>query len=306
MSNFHDLDDVFDALRGPATPAELADETNSVDLMANAHLATKGKPMHSVSRRTRVATLIAAGVLGFGGVAAAGSPGLQISELEGIDDVIAAVQAPPDGVPPVVVPPAETPPVETPPEPEEEPVDEDVVDEDVVEEEPAEEQVEVEPAGALDEPTAEEEPVVTEPEDPNPDTDFNEVYCLDGNHGKTVSAVARGIEDEDDPLSQYSVVDAAKSDCGKDLADDDEVDGDEEAEKDEEADEDEKDEDEKDEAEKDEEEKDEDDKDVSGSSVEEERQGPPAHAGPKKASDAGDDGPGKGNGGSNGNGRGGR
>ena len=83
MSLFNDPDDVVDALRAPATTAELADQSAVVELMANACLATAQPParrtsMTSLSRRTRVATMIAAGVIGFGGVAAAGPGGLDV------------------------------------------------------------------------------------------------------------------------------------------------------------------------------------------------------------------------------------
>ncbi len=46
----------------------------------------------------------------------------------------------------------------------------------------------------------------------DPATTFNETMCLEGNHGKTVSAVARG----ELVIADIGVVDAAHSSCGKD------------------------------------------------------------------------------------------
>ena len=85
MSDFEDLDDVFGALRSPATPSELSGETGMVDLMASHHRATKGSTMFT-SRRSRVAVLIAAGVIGFGGVAAAGPGGFDLLDSEPVVD----------------------------------------------------------------------------------------------------------------------------------------------------------------------------------------------------------------------------
>ena len=80
MSDFDDLDSLLGPLREPATPAELASERAMIDLMTTSHRHAKGTIMFS-SRRARVATLIAAGVIGFGGVAAAGGGGLDLDNL---------------------------------------------------------------------------------------------------------------------------------------------------------------------------------------------------------------------------------
>ena len=74
MNDFDDLDDVFGPLRSAATDAELAAECSLVDAMARQHRRQKGHNMFT-SRRARVATFVAAGVLGFGGIAAAGPGG---------------------------------------------------------------------------------------------------------------------------------------------------------------------------------------------------------------------------------------
>jgi hypothetical protein len=205
MNEFDDLaglDEVFGPLRSPARPAELLQESAIVDLMANAHRTAEGKHMFT-SRRARIATLVAAGVLGFGGMAAA-SPSL------------GQFGAPPAEVPPVEVPPVEVPPVEVPPVGEAELVDEPEGADQQIEEQQVEEdqKVEEEPAVA----PFEETPVELVDD---PDTNFVETSCEDGNHGKTVSAVARGDFDldkyaENNPEADIpTVVDAAQSSCGK-------------------------------------------------------------------------------------------
>lgn len=191
-----DLDDVFGPLRGAARSAELSQECKMVDLMVKTHRTSEGKPMFT-SRRARIATLVATGVLGFGGMAAA-SPSL------GRDK------------------PAEEPAVEA-------PVEESVIEEPVVEEPAVEEpvvEVPVVEVPVIEEvvvPEQAEEPVVEEPAAvplvDDPDTDFDETTCLPGNHGKTVSAVARG-----EFPAGVLVRDAAHSTCGKNEVDEPEVD----------------------------------------------------------------------------------
>jgi len=211
MNEFDDLDDldeVFGPLRSPAQSAELSRESATIDLMVDAHHTLEGKHMLT-SRRARIATLVVAGVLGFGGMAAASSPGL-----------LGEQQAEPEE--PIV---DEEPVVEDEAVDEEEPV---VEKEPVVEDEAVDEEEPVVEKEAVveDEAVAEDEPVVEEevPEeeaplsldDPNPATDFNEAYCEDGNHGKTVSAVARGVFDPDGLYpGEVTVKMAAQSSCGK-------------------------------------------------------------------------------------------
>ena len=203
MSDFDDLDSLLGPLRDPATPAELASERATVDLMISSHRNPKGNRMFN-SRRARVATFIAAGVIGFGGVAAAGG---------GIGRTG----------------PADTPEVDPAPQTRE------------VEEIEQEEEVEVEEITTTTAAVAVEESdddsfsdevakatvaavaVETEGSNDNPDTDFNEDDCLVGNHGKTVSEVARG--DNPDYVN-VEVRDAAHSDCGKSDDDATEVDDD--------------------------------------------------------------------------------
>ena len=197
MNDFDDLDDVFGPLRSAATPAEFASESAVVDAMARNHRHSKGSTMFT-SRRTRVAAFVAAGVLGFSGVAAAGhGDSIDMSQLTQL--------------------PAEEEPAEEQPA-EEQPAEEQPAEEEPAEEEPAEEQpAEEQPAEELPA-TADAIEVVDEEVDLNDrSTDFDENLCLEGNHGKTVSAAARGdeefLDDEGVPYTQSQV---AQSSCGKD------------------------------------------------------------------------------------------
>ena len=99
-----DLDDVFGPLRSVARPAELSQESATVDLMVNAHRTSEGKHMLT-SRRARIATLVATGVLGFGGMAAASpklggdDPVLQDSTVESTEDLTVVQEVEPPAVP---------------------------------------------------------------------------------------------------------------------------------------------------------------------------------------------------------------
>ncbi len=181
-----DLDDVFGPLRSAARSAELSHERATVDLMVKAHRTSEGKHMFT-SRRARIATLVAAGVLGFGGMAAA-SPSLGRDEPVQQDTVVEPEAVEPEVVEEEVVEPVE--------QEKSELVEEETPEPVVVEES--------EPAGA--EPAVETPLVLVD----DPDTAFDETTCLPGNHGKTVSAVARG-----EFPAGVSVTDAAHSSCGK-------------------------------------------------------------------------------------------
>jgi hypothetical protein len=216
MIDFDDFDDLLGQLRTPATPAELAAEHDVVDLMAAAHHSSKGNTMFT-SRRARVATLIAAGIIGFGGVAAAGpkvldlasddSPSIEEFEQDDLNEVVDDDQG--------------------------EDVDDADDQEKVVEEEQVVEQKVVEEEQAIEEVEPLEEPAAVDVVD---ESAFPPELCVEGNHGKTVSAVARGEtlgNDEDETTISEgeegypSVTDAAHSSCGKSEtaeADDDDVD----------------------------------------------------------------------------------
>lgn len=192
-----DLDDVFGPLRSTARSAELSQESATIDLMVKAHRTSEGKHMFT-SRRARIATLVATGVLGFGGMAAA-SPRLGGNEPADVPVVEEQVE--------------DAPVVEAPVE---EPAAEPVVDEPAAEEPAADESLVEAPAV---------EPLVDDPE-----TDFDESFCEEGNHGKTVSSVARGEYTLGESPAEVSVTDAAHSSCGKNYEVDDESDVDVESE----------------------------------------------------------------------------
>ncbi len=178
-----DLEDVFGPLRSAARSAELSQESATVDRMVKAHRTSEGKHMFT-SRRARIATLVATGVLGFGGMAAASptlrgeQPVLQDSTVESTEELTVAEEVETPVVPEPVVP-------------------EPVVPEPVVEESVIEERAVELPAG---------DPDLVD----DLGTAFDETTCLPGSHGKTVSAVARGEFPEG-----VSVTDAAHSSCGK-------------------------------------------------------------------------------------------
>ena len=200
MSNFDDLDDVIGPLRSSATPAELAGETEMVSLMAHAHRTAKGNTMFT-SRRARVATLIAAGVIGFGGVAAAGPGGFSLlgNDDGGIttEDVTTTTEQPGEDVTEDI-----------------EDVTTTTESEDVTTTTDGVEEIDAAIEKSL---AIEEAPLVDDL-----DTDFNEEYCEPGNHGKTVSKAAHGgwmvpnpDPEAEEELVEVSVVDAAHSMCGK-------------------------------------------------------------------------------------------
>jgi hypothetical protein len=198
MNDFDDLDDLFGQLRSAATEAELAGETSHLDAMARHHRRQKGHNMFT-TRRARVATFVAAGVIGFGGVAAAGSGGPFF--LTGSDDTTTTSTSEVTTTTSEVTTttseaPTTTSEVTTTTSEvvleDDAPVTQSVIEETV-------------------DPDADDAPLVDDPA-----TDFDETTCLDGNHGKTVSAVARN----EPPFENVEQRVAAQSSCGKDAEDD--------------------------------------------------------------------------------------
>jgi hypothetical protein len=190
MNDFDDLDDVFGPLRSAPTDAELAGETSHVDAMARHHRRQKGHIMFT-SRRARVAAFVAAGVIGFGGVAAAG-PGGPFAQTDSDDTSTTSEVTTTTSEAPTTT--SEVPPTTS---------EVTTTTSEVIEEPDAattrtmiEETVEADEATLVDDPL----------------TDFDETTCLDGNHGKTVSAVARN----DPRFAGVEQRDAAQSSCGKD------------------------------------------------------------------------------------------
>ncbi len=193
------LDELVDALRQPATSAELAGQAQAIDAFASAVISTKGTSMQilSNSRRLRVASFVAAGIIGFGGVAAAGPAVLDT--MTGDDDPSTTV---------------------------EEAVEDTVATTEVVDDTVSESTVETTvPASTMapdvvmtvdeDDDVPDDDAEVTARVElvDDPDTSFDETECAEGNHGKTVSSVAK--ETPSGPGKGAVVSEAAHSSCGK-------------------------------------------------------------------------------------------
>ena len=205
MNDFDDLDDVFGPLRSAATDAELADEMSHVDAMVRHHRRQKGHIMFT-SRRARVATFVAAGVIGFGGIAAAASPGgpFALNDSDDTTTTSEVTTTTSEVTTTTSEVPTTTSEVTTTTSEVIEP-DDMVITQSVIEEIPA----------------AADAPLVDDPATP-----FDDTICLGhdpadfDNHGEFVSKVARnepGFED----IEQR---DAAQSSCGKDGDDADDSD----------------------------------------------------------------------------------
>ena len=178
------------------------------------------------SRSARIAALVAAGVLGFGGMAAAGSPSAEefleaaledatgeIQEIEEIEESTDESEATQDDAEESTEVAEES--TEVAEQTEETEETEESTDEPEESTEEIEETAEAEVLGVT-EVLAEESGSGPELSDPDESTEFNESYCVPGNHGKTVSAVARGVFDPDDAYpGDVTVKMAAQSSCGK-------------------------------------------------------------------------------------------
>jgi hypothetical protein len=208
MTESNDLDALLAALRSPAQPDELADESVAVHAMSNAFHTAASAPSKGAltmittnrflsSRRARVAILVTVGVIGVGSVAAAGPAVLNIGGSDphvvpAVDDSTTTSTTSTTTsttsttmVPETTMPPETTLPPET--------------------------------------TVAPGTPVVPTTQVDDPNTDFNENDCADGNHGKTVSSVA-----QTPGRTSSDVRDAAHSSCGKDdgeIDDQNEVEG---------------------------------------------------------------------------------
>lgn len=161
--------------------------------------------MKTFARPSRIAALVAAGVLGFGGVAAAGPGGFDLLELESDDPSLGEEVV----------------------EDEEEIVEDEEGESgegEIVEEESGEGEGEIGEEESGEDETAAGELVEGQlaaaadgPPDPPLFMDdletefFDETLCLAGPHGRTVSAVARG----DEGFKGIEVRDAAQSSCGR-------------------------------------------------------------------------------------------
>lgn len=187
MSDFDDFDGVIGRLRSTATASELAGETKIVSLMSHAHRTAKENTMFT-SRRARVATLLAAGILGFGGVAAAGAGGplsRTTSDSGGTPMAEGSTTT------------TEREEVTTTTEEATTTTTENATTADANEESAT-------PEAAV--------PADATPLADDTNTKFDERYCEPGNHGKTVSKAAHGGLFNG---AAVDVVDAAHSSCGK-------------------------------------------------------------------------------------------
>ena len=201
-----DLQRLIHTISQSGTPSELNSESLAVDAITSA-MTTNGPLMFSkfpkfstISKRSRVATFVAAGVIGFGGVAAAG-PAL-LEQVESPDEVVVETTEVTEPSTTDVETPSTTEVVETPttePEDTTPPTSESTDDDG--------------PETTIDD---DDSPSVDDP-----DTEFDENDCEDGNHGKTVSSVARTPGRSSDDVTE-----AAHWSYGKhDSDDDDDEDG---------------------------------------------------------------------------------
>jgi multidrug efflux pump subunit AcrB len=202
----HDpFDDLLQTLSSPARADELANEAEAVESMRSWLQRSDVKEPTTVhassSRRARVATLVAAAVIGFGGVAAAG-PGKFLPSSDGPSFIDMPETPPTSATTATTETTATTTPATT---------------------------ATTTPAtttttttegtttttGA---PTLEDLAAAAVPLVDDPDTAFDETMCAEGNHGETVSSVAQATEPG--PDHGPTVRDAAQSSCGKDAAGD--------------------------------------------------------------------------------------
>jgi hypothetical protein len=172
-----EFDRVIAALRSGANPAELAGEDVALEAMASTFASTPGTVRSLGSARSlRVVALVAASLIGMGGIAAAGAatlrPARDTREISTADTVVDTTT--PDTVVDTTTP-------------------DTVVDTTV-------------PVTTLS-------AVLAEALVDDPTTDFDETQCAEGNHGATVSSIAK--ETPAGPEHGDVVSEAAHSSCGK-------------------------------------------------------------------------------------------
>lgn len=202
-----DLEELLAELRAPAQPGELDGETSIVAAMTSAHHASGVTTMTpGRSRRARVAAMIAAGVIGFGGVAAAGPGGFDVLGSGSPDDTTApetstttTTSAPTTTSTTTSTTSTSTSTTTT---------------------TTSSTAVTSTTSAETTTPTS----VVSALSVDDPTTEFDETQCAEGNHGQTVSSVAQSVPPGPGHGEQVSI--AAHSSCGKD-ADDRDADDDE-------------------------------------------------------------------------------
>ena len=180
-----ELDRVIGALRSAATSAELAGEDTAVEAMA-ATMASTPAPIRSLGspRALRVVAVVAASLIGMGGIAAAGAATLRPSADRGnlrSDDTVSDATVR-DDITATTIPTTTT----------------------------------ILSATLADATLADDTGVVPLVDDPA--TEFDETQCAEGNHGATVSSIAKDTPPGPGHGDEVSI--AAHSSCGKDTSDD--------------------------------------------------------------------------------------
>ena len=213
------LDHLIHVLRSPAAPNELDGMEAAIDALHQAMIEnlepmmspTSTPPLSPVGRRRRmpVATLIAAGVLGFAGVAAAGPGGL-LSD-NGSEAPAASVPSDPFISTGTTVPATSTPDTSTP---------DTSASETTTPTTDSDHDGTGTTSAPLSDDTTETSTADTTADSlvDDPATAFDETECAEGNHGKTVSSVAHAVEPG--PGHGAAVSEAAHSSCGKQNSDD--------------------------------------------------------------------------------------
>ena len=194
-----DLHRLIGALRGAATTTELAGEDAAVAAMATALADVPADVRIARSPRSlRVVAVVAASLIGVGGIAAAAAatlrpPGgrVELRTVDTVDDSLPATAAPATTTPVTTVP-STTIPVTT--------VPETTIPVTTIPVTTIPGEAVSGDAGAV--------PLVDDPT-----TEFDETQCADGNHGATVGSIAK--ETPPGPAHGGEVSLAAHSSCGK-------------------------------------------------------------------------------------------
>jgi hypothetical protein len=184
-----ELDRIIGALRSAANASEMAGEDAALDAMAST-LASTPATVRSIGspRSLRVVAVVAASLIGMGGIAAAGAgtfrPSDDRGEIRSADTDVDTTIA--DTVVDTTIPGPET-----------------------------------TVANLLAEPLV-DEPLLGDPLVDDPATEFDETECAEGNHGATVSSIAKQTPAGPGHGDEVSI--AAQSSCGKNATTDDATD----------------------------------------------------------------------------------
>jgi hypothetical protein len=188
-----ELDRIIAALRSAAHSSELGGEDAAVDAMAST-LASTPATVHSVGspRSLRVVAVVAASLIGMGGIAAAGAatfgPAQDRNEIRAADTVVDATTPDTAAADNAIT---------------DDTITDDTITDDAITDDAVTDDAITDDTGAelVDDPT----------------TAFDETQCAEGNHGATVSSIAK--ETPSGPDHGDAVSEAAQSSCGKDVDD---------------------------------------------------------------------------------------